>query len=95
MKLASPLAISFAIFVLAGPASAITLNPSAYESAFVQQISWRGHPWHGHDWVWQNGMWFSPGVGPNPRCVDVRFGCSDRWGWDGGGFRRCVWRHGC
>lgn len=96
MKSASLLTIPFAISILAAPANAVTLHPpSLHNRDFALQISWRGHPWHGHDWVYLNGMWFSPGVGPNTRCVDVRFQCSDRWGWEGGGFRRCVWRHRC
>jgi hypothetical protein len=29
------------------------------------------------------------------RCQYWRRECAGRWGWGGGDYRRCLWRHGC
>ena len=31
----------------------------------------------------------------NDRCHYWRRECGSRWGWGGGDYRRCLWRHGC
>jgi hypothetical protein len=104
MKIISLLGIATGTLLLSGPVRAIPLiSMPPTDQSLVQQTGWYGPP--GYDWETLDGLWYSPGVGPHVRCVDVRYGCADRWGWDGKGrsgivrnspgFNRCVRRHGC
>lgn len=54
---------------------------------------YRPHRWH-HFNSYRGGYGYYPGGGYG-RCRAWRHECASRWGWGGGGYNRCLWRHGC